>query len=64
MSPLTLGGPKRPHARYVLRYPGGVTLRTARFVLIVRWSGYVPIELPGWRARIGRVEIHARRMPR
>lgn len=48
---------------FLARYPGGFTVRVALLgTVIVRWIGYVPAEFPGWRWRVGRVEIHARRM--
>jgi len=31
-------------------------------VAIVRWRGYVPAFVEGWRQRIGPVEIHLRRL--
>jgi hypothetical protein len=53
-------GLRADYARVVFTYPGGVTLRTRRRILIVRWKGYVPETLDGWRRRYGRVEIHCR----
>lgn len=47
---------------YLARYPGGVTLRLATRVLILRWSGYVPDSVHGRRVRVGRFELHARRV--
>ncbi len=47
---------------FLARYPGGATLRLLAAVLILRWSGYVPDSVPGRRWRLGRIEIHARRM--
>lgn len=47
---------------FACSYPGGVTLRLKRRVFILRWAGYLPAELDGWRRRIGRYELHVRRV--
>jgi hypothetical protein len=50
------------HWGFVCHYPGGVTARIRRTVAILRWRGYVPEFVKGWRGRIGPIEIHLRRL--